>query len=51
MSVETARVCAVTGSRLLDTLREKSEYSCARCGAIAHDRGNVCEPIPLEQDH
>lgn len=51
MSVETAKVCAVTDSQLLDKLTEKSEYSCARCGAKAHDRGSVCEPMPLEPDH
>jgi hypothetical protein len=51
MSVKDAKVCAVTDSRLLGTLTGEAEFSCARCGATAHAKENVCEPIPLEPDH
>lgn len=51
MTVGREKVCAVTDSRLLDALTSEAEFSCARCGAIAHGRDNVCEPIPFEPDH
>ena len=51
MTVGHEKVCAVTDSRLLDKLTSEAEFSCARCGAIAHGRDNVCEPIPFEPDH
>jgi len=51
VKAEHAKVCAVTDSRLLGKLTDKAEYSCARCGAKAHDRGSVCDPIALEPDH
>jgi len=51
MSVEQVKVCAVTDSRLLGTLAGEAEFSCARCGATAHDKNNVCEPIAIEPDH
>ena len=51
MTREHAKVCAVTDSGLLDTLTSGAEFSCARCGAKAHDRESVCEPTPLEPDH
>ena len=51
MKREHAKVCAVTDSRLLNKLTNEAEFSCARCGAKAHDRGSVCEPVPIEPDH
>ena len=51
MSVENAKVCAVTDSRLIGKLTREAEFSCARCGAKAHDKSSVCEPVPLEPDH
>lgn len=51
MSEENAKVCAVTDSRLLGKLTSEAEFSCARCGATAHNKTSVCEPIPLEPDH
>lgn len=51
MTREHTKVCAVTDSRLLDTLTGEAEFSCARCGAKAHDKDNVCEPVLLEPDH
>lgn len=51
MTAKDTKVCAVTDSRLLDKLTSEAEFSCARCGATAHDKGSVCEPIPLEPDH
>jgi len=51
MTGEYAKVCAVTDSRLLDKLTSEAEFGCARCGAKAHDKGSVCEPVPLEPDH
>lgn len=51
MSREHAKVCVVTDSRLLDKLTSEAEFSCARCGAKAHEKGSVCEPVPLEPDH
>jgi len=51
MTGEYAKVCAVTDSQLLGKLSSEAEYSCAKCGAKAHDSTSVCEPIPLEPDH
>jgi hypothetical protein len=51
MTVRHAKVCAVTDSRLLGKLAGDAEFSCARCGAKAHDKGSVCDPVPLEPDH
>lgn len=51
MTREHAKVCAVTDSRLLTALTGEPEFSCARCGAKAHDRDSVCEPELLEPDH
>ena len=51
MSREHVKVCAVTDSRIINTLTGDAEFSCARCGARAHDRENVCEPELLEPDH
>jgi hypothetical protein len=51
MKGERAKVCAVTNSRLIDKLTREAEFGCVRCGAKAHDKSNVCEPIPLEPDH
>jgi len=51
MTGEHAKVCAVTDSRLFGKLTSEAEFSCARCGATAHDKNNVCEPIAIEPDH
>jgi len=51
MTVNHSKVCAVTDSRLLGKLSSGAEFSCARCGAKAHDKASVCEPVPLEPDH
>ena len=51
MSGTHAKVCAVTDSRKLNKLTGNPEFSCARCGATAHYKGSVCEPMPLEPDH
>ncbi|MBC7962508.1 MAG: hypothetical protein H7Y05_06155 [Steroidobacteraceae bacterium] len=51
MKGEQAKVCAVTDSLLIGKLTSDAEFSCARCGAKAHDRGSVCEPVALEPDH
>jgi hypothetical protein len=51
MSGTHEKVCAVTDSRLLGKLTSEAEFSCARCGAKAHDKGSVCDPVPLEPDH
>lgn len=51
MTGELAKVCAVTDSQLLNKLTGDAEYSCARCGAKAHDKSSVCDPVPLEPDH
>jgi ribosomal protein L37E len=51
MRGEHVKVCAVTDSRLLGKLTSEAEFSCSRCGAKAHDRDSVCEPVPFEPDH
>lgn len=51
MKREHTKVCAVTDSRLLDTLTGNAGFTCARCGAKAHDKESVCEPELLEPDH
>ena len=51
MTGKHAKVCAVTDSRLLGKLSSEAEFSCSRCGAKAHDKASVCDPIPLEPDH
>lgn len=51
MTDKHSKVCAVTDSRLLGKLTSEDEFSCDRCGAKAHDKASVCEPVPLEPDH
>ena len=51
MSGKHAKVCAVTDARLLDRLTSEAEFGCARCGAKAHDKASVCDPVLLEPDH
>ena len=51
MRGEHKKICAVTDSRLLGKLSVEAEFCCARCGAEAHDKASVCEPVPLEPDH
>ncbi len=51
MTREELKVCAVTDSKLLDKLTGGAEFGCARCGAKARDKANVCEPMLLEPDH
>ena len=51
MTREHDKVCAVTDSRLLGKLTGEAEFSCARCGAKAHAKVSVCEPVALEPDH
>ena len=51
MAGEHAKVCAVSDSRLLGKLTGEAEFSCARCGAKAHDKASICDPVALEPDH
>ena len=51
MSGRDVKVCAVSDATLLGSLSSKAEVVCARCGARAHVKENVCEPIALEPDH
>jgi hypothetical protein len=51
MKGEHAKVCAVTNSRLLGKLTVDAEFSCARCGSMAHNKASVCDPVALEPDH
>jgi hypothetical protein len=51
MTSENTKVCAVTDAKLLDKLTGDAGVVCARCGAKAHDKSNVCEPVPFEPDH
>ncbi len=51
MTVDTSKVCAVTDKKALGKLTSHAEVVCARCGAKAHDKVNVCEPVPIEPDH
>jgi ribosomal protein L37E len=51
MTGNKAKVCEVTDSRLLGKLSSEAEFVCARCGAQAHKKGNVCDPVPFEPDH
>jgi hypothetical protein len=46
-----AKVCEVTDSRLLGKLTKNVEVVCARCGAKAHDKKSICEPVAIEPDH
>ena len=45
------KVCAVTDARVLSKLTSDAEVVCARCGATAHNKSNVCDPVPYEPDH
>ena len=51
MAGENAKVCAVTDANLLGKLTSEAEFSCARCGAKAHSKASVCDPVPIEPDH
>ena len=51
MTGSDTKVCAITDTGLLDRLTGNAAVVCARCGAKAHDKVNVCEPVPIEPDH
>jgi hypothetical protein len=51
MTGEHSKVCAVTDAALLGKLTAEAEFSCARCGAKAHSKDSVCDPVPFEPDH
>lgn len=51
MAGESAKVCAVTDAKVLGKLTSEAEFSCARCGAKAHSKASVCDPVPIEPDH
>jgi len=51
MSKRNEKVCAVTDESLLKELSRSAEVLCARCGARAHNKNSVCEPIAIEADH
>jgi len=51
MTVDTSKVCVVTDRNALEKLTSHAGVVCARCGAKAHDKVNVCEPLPIETDH
>jgi hypothetical protein len=51
MTRDKVKVCAVSDAELLGRLTKDAEVVCARCGAKAHGRDNVCEPVSLEPDH
>lgn len=51
MTREHTKICEVADPRLAGKLAREPEYCCVRCGAKAHDKGNVCEPELLEADH
>ncbi len=51
MTTRNDKVCAVSDEVLLKELSRKPEVICARCGAKAHNRNSVCEPIAIEADH
>lgn len=51
MTGKNEKVCAVTDAGALSRLTRDAEYSCSRCGAKAHDKASVCEPVEIEPDH
>jgi hypothetical protein len=51
MAGSTDKVCAITDPRKLDKLAANAEVTCARCGAKARNKSNVCDPVPFEPDH
>lgn len=51
MTRKNEKVCAVTDAGALSRLTRDAEYSCSRCGARAHDKASVCEPVEIEPDH
>jgi hypothetical protein len=51
MTINKAKICDVTDVRILSKLTSDAEVVCARCGAKAHNKANVCDPAPFEPDH
>jgi|GEM_PF-2182142 len=51
MASTSVKVCAVTDAEQLRALSGEAEYVCSRCGATAHNKANVCEPVKFEPDH
>ena len=51
MTGDNIKVCAVTDAGMLSKMSSNAEVVCARCGAKAHNKANVCEPVPFEPDH
>ena len=51
MASTSVKVCAVTDAEQLRALSGEAEFVCSRCGATAHNKANVCEPVKYEPDH
>ena len=51
MTSISEKVCAVTDARTLDKMTKEAQFSCSRCGATAHDKSSVCDPVAIEPDH
>lgn len=50
-SKKNIKVCAVTDPGILGKLSANAEVVCARCGAKAHNKTSICEPVAIEPDH
>ena len=51
MASRSVKVCAITDAGQLRELSDEAEFVCSRCGAMAHNKANVCEPVKFEPDH
>ncbi len=43
------KVCLIDDTNLINTLESGARFSCAKCGARAHDAVNVCDPVQLPE--
>lgn len=44
-----AKICAVDDAGTRGVMAVAANYSCARCGAKAHEARNVCDPVQLPE--
>ena len=51
MKGSRAKICAVSNVTRRRNLGKAPVVVCARCGATAHSKLNVCDPVALEPDH
>lgn len=48
MSVGNDKICNIDDELTISNLAANAQVVCRKCGAKAHDKSSVCEPVKLE---